>query len=309
MISFRLTQADLHLLRLVGECRVLRMSDLAVLLQRNVRALRRRLQRLAREHVVEVAAPAFGHGRGRPEKLVSLPERGVDVLRAKGILKPDVPVERVTAAAIHCVEHHLLVNAFRAQLAQAGRLVPALSTRFLSPDSPFLRRTKNGSPMVHERFSADDPADGWIDFTPDGVFSVTDRELGKTLLFFLEVDMGTQPLTSGKTGARDIRQKILNYQECFRQKRYKRYEKVWKCMLGGFRLLFLTVGVSRMTALCRLAREMRPSDFIWVSDRSSLASEGVWAPVWARGGRIEASRESILGSRSPSPCPPPADVT
>jgi len=40
---------------------------------------------------------------------------------------------------------------------------------------------------------------------PDGVFIITDKETEKTLLFFLEVDMGTETLVNTKLTPNDGR--------------------------------------------------------------------------------------------------------
>lgn len=61
----------------------------------------------------------------------------------------------------------------------------------------------------------------------DGVFIITDRESEKSLLFFLEVDMGTETLVNSNSKPIDVRQKIVNYQALFRAGQYKRYEKIF----------------------------------------------------------------------------------
>jgi hypothetical protein len=109
------------------------------------------------------------------------------------------------------------------------------------------------------------------------------------------VDLGTETLASPKRGLTDIRQKILNYGACFDTLIYKRYERLWNCQLKGFRLLFLTDTFPRMSTLCSLVREMLPSDFIWVAQKDRMFEDGISAEIWARGGRLDASPQSILG--------------
>ena len=50
-----------------------------------------------------------------------------------------------------------------------------------------------------------------VKFIPDGVCTITNRDQEKTVLFFLEVDMGTESATSPKGDPTAIEQKILNY--------------------------------------------------------------------------------------------------
>lgn len=143
------------------------------------------------------------------------------------------------------------------------------------------------------------------EFTPDGVFCLGHAGLSKTLLFFLEVDMGTETLASPLRLAQDVRQKVVNYQAYFKFRRYRRYEQVWGCALRGFRVLFLVDSSTRMAGICRLVQDMPPSDFIWVADRAGLLSGGVGAPIWARGGQSGTPPESILGRQMPDSLPAP----
>ena len=138
---------------------------------------------------------------------------------------------------------------------------------------------------------------------------MTHAELGRTLLFFLEVDRGTEPRNSTRRDKSNLRQKIINYREYFTIQQYKRYEKIMKCELRGFRLLILTETSTRFAALCRLVRAVPPSDFVWLTDREKLLLQGLWAPIWAPGGKVSESPQSILGSKMPNPCLSPASLT
>ena len=66
---------------------------------------------------------------------------------------------------------------------------------------------------MQERFATDETSVNAHIMIPDGVFTISHQE--KTLLFFLEVDMGTETLASTKQGTGDVRQKIINYQSLF----------------------------------------------------------------------------------------------
>ena len=304
-MSFRFSQQDLQLLTSIAEYRALCIRQIVTIHQRNAQALRRRLRCLGGQGLVRITSRGFGESRGRPEQLVSMSEAGVELLKSKKVLDPDIPTSYVTADRFRCLDHLLLVNDFRGQLAQMQRIDPTLAIRFLSPTSPTVSRSLDDRPLVHEKLQADDVLGRWVEFTPDGVFAITHAGLGKTVLFFLEADMGTETLASPQRIKLDVRQKIVNYQACFRLKRYKRYEQIWGCSLNGFRLLFLTHGPGRLASLCRLVQDMPPSDFIWLADRQSLLSKGVWAEIWSRGGRHDIPPQSILGSQMPESSPTP----
>jgi len=308
-MTARLTRTDRKLLAGIAEYRVLTVKQIARLHSRNTRVVQRRLADLENAGLVLAVSRGYGRKRGRPEKLISLSEQGVGVLRSNRTIGPDVSDDRVTSATIRCLDHQLLVNAFRIELAREGQNIPGLSVRFLSPTSPFLALRSDGYPSISDRVSVSGCTDKKLWFTPDGVFSISDDQRRRTVLFFLEVDMGTETLASPKRSRRDLRQKILNYREYFRSERYKRYEQTWSCDLRGFRLLFVTHTTNRLTAVCRLVRDMSPTGFIWLTDQARLLDKSLRAEVWAPGGRLGTGLESILGSRMPVPNARPCVVS
>ena len=119
----------------------------------------------------------------------------------------------------------------------------------------------------------------------------------RTVVRFLEADMGTESIASVARVPRDIRQKIINYQQYFQNGKHKVYEKLLDCRLKGFRLLFLTNTGTRLGSLCKLMQRMPPTDFIWLTTAEQMLSHGLSAKIWARGGRQEAPEESILGTK------------
>jgi hypothetical protein len=301
----RLKNSDLELLASIAEHRLLTVAQVSALNQRSQRGIRRRLQELEEAGTLRSSVRGFGRERGRPEKIVSLSEKAADLLREEGLLPREVPLERVTAEAIRCVDHQMLVNWFRIHLVHMERVIPRLKVQFLSSTSPSVALDGDDRPWITERVPTSDGGQGSIAFTPDGVFSITDTERKKTLLFYLEVDQGTETIGSPQRDHRDVRQKILNYQALFRSGGYKRFGQMWTCPLIGFRLLFLAHSPGRFALLCRLVHEMLPSDFIWLADQERLFAHGASAPIWARGGSPDAPSQSILGPSLSQPTPIP----
>ena len=295
-MAFTLNKNDRELLTLIAEYRLLTVSQIAALIRRNDRSVRRRVRGFANEHLIEVFTRSFGSGRGRPEGLVSLAWRGIDVLRKDGVLRGDLADDRIKTLKAHYVDHQLLVNWFRIHLVELERVVPQLLVRFLAPTSPFLDRGPDDWPLISERVTLGGTPERSTTFVPDGVFSITDGHQGKTLLFFVEADMGTESLGSSKDNSGAIRQKIVNYQAYFRSGAYRRYEDVWSCSLKGLRLLFFTVSSARLAALCRVVQDTPPSDFVWLTDTTRVLEHGVSASIWARGGKMDTEPESILGT-------------
>jgi len=241
----------------------------------------------------------YGRGLGRPEELNVLTEKGRKLLQDEGILSVDIAdITDKTTDSIF-IDHDFLVNWFRIHLLQIERVIPNLSVHYLTPHSSTLIQSKGDRHFLAERIPVNSSGEKIIEFIPDGVFSITNNEAEppKALLFFLEVDMGTETIASLDRNCKDVRQKIINYQALFRSGHYKRYEFVFEAKLNGFRLLILTNTHARSIALCHLVKEMPPSDFVWLTDQEQMFSHGLSADIWAQGGRHDDPMQSILGPK------------
>ena len=307
-MGLRINSHDIELLLSLAEHRVLTANHLAALHGRNVPALRRRLRVLARVGLVRASDGGLVERPGRPERLYSLMEDGSQLLRERGMLAASAALDDTTGRGVRHLRHLLAVNDFRVHLELVQRLVPDLAVQFLSP-GPLRKGTKGSAwPIIHERFHVQDGGDRLVEFTPDGVFSVSHTPTDRALLFFLEVDMGTESLVSKRHPHHDVRRKVANYQTYFRLARYKRYEEMFGSGFRGFRLLIVAGAPGRCASLCGLVRNMPPSDFVWLTDLDSVRSEGIWSLTWARGGRVGRPLESILGRLMPNASLPPASL-
>ena len=284
---------DLDLLRTIAALRVVTVHQLALLSGRKHDTLRRQLGVLQKQQLIQAGAIPVDGSRGRPEKILSLTSTGLKRLRDAGLDTPEIATEPVTMLLPKLVRHQLLIGTVRAHLSLMTRTWPEFQAKFLLPSDSVLA----GAGDI-ERAS----------LVPDAVLGLSHTGLGRTLLFFLEADRGTETLASNGGGS-DIRQKILNYQARFRSGEYKQYEQKLKAELKGFRVLFVTDTERRLTALCRVVRDTRPSDFIWLTDETSLSARGIGAPIWVRGGLIDIPRESILGSKMPAALQTPPSAT
>jgi len=295
----KITNSDVKLLSWIAEYKFLTVKQLGALGQRSLQVIRKRLRFLKSENLIIMQERAFGEGPGHPENIVILTEKGLKLLKDKDILSNHARyVTNATKDPIF-VNHDLLVNWVFIHLVQVGRENQCLSTRHLTISSHNLNKGNADKPLLMERFSSDKTSENYS-MIPDGVFIITDKETEKTLLFFLEVDMGTETLANTKRTPNDVRQKIINYQALFRTGQYKRYEKIFKAKLNGFRLLFLSNTHARLRALCKLVREMPPTDFVWLAVQDQMFSNGLSAEIWVRGGKDNDTLQSILGQKRAS---------
>lgn len=289
----KFNKRDGELLRCIAECHFLTIQQLGTLLGRSERGTANRLREL--EEVGHVRS-SFRHGKGRkgrPEKVAFLTSKGINTLRDNGVAIEQSDARRLTATSVNDLEHQLMVNAFRTSLCEMVRAVPKLTAKFLSPNSPFLPRQTDGYPFVRDAVpTGKGKGKRKRIFVPDGVCRLSHSEIGKTILFFLEADRGTEDEA-------EVRTKIQTYQAYLRLGGFKRYEAPTRCQLNGFRLLIVANSSARLQGLCRLTCKTRPSDFVWLTEEDRLVRPGLAGKIWARGGRMNRPPESILGSQAP----------
>jgi hypothetical protein len=298
---FKLNKNDTHLLGLIAEYRILTIDQVAILVERTTRSTRRRLADLADADLIDIDRYAYDGRLGRPEGIVSLTPRGLRALREVQGMDTAVVSGEVGAVQVRQLGHDIFVNWVRLHLCHAARLIPRLRIHFEVPAVALIQVQDDRRGHGRARRA------GQTDFglIPDGA----DQEAGKTVLFFLEVDMGTESLASANPATCSVLQKIQAYQSIFRSGAYKRYEGAWDCNLNGFRVLFVANSHVRLVGLCRLVQEVPPSDFVWLTDQDRLFEQGIGADIWLRGGRFDDRPQSILGHTlaRPTPIPLPSD--
>jgi len=240
----------LEILTTVAEYRILTSPQMAALSSMSKQSARKKLLGLVKNGLLLSATRGFGRNKGRPENVYTLSGVGVEELKKASLLNKAILNTKVSFENTRCLDHQLLLNWFRIHLRQIEYLYPQLSVNFFSSTSPFFNNEKEDESLIRESISSGTSSTP-IMFTPDGVFVIRDNNRKKSLLFFLEVDMGTESISSVTRNGNDIRQKIVNYQTYFKSNSYKRYEQILQTELKGFRLLFLTNSPSRMANLCR----------------------------------------------------------
>ena len=296
-MPFRLQKGDHEIIRYLAECRILSVSQLAASFRKSKQVMRRRCRELKLQGVITVNNE-YGQSFGRPERLFTLTGMGVDLLRNKGLIGKDVPYENVGPVSNRILGHQLLMNWFRIHLNELEEVEQGVTLKYWAYNSPFVPRKADGSLITTDYSPIGNKTVHQVKFTPDTVFSLTNASQEIAMLFFLEVDCGTETLSSPQRDMSDIRQKILNYQWYFQSLRYKRYEGILQVpFLHGFRVLFLAKTVGRLTALCKLTQEMDPTEFIYLTEQGRLFTDGVFAKIWARGGNLQIAPRSIVGRK------------
>ena len=282
----RLTRKRLALLEHLATYRILTAEQAAVLQGSGMQAARKRLASLLDMGLVEAIPQGYGRLAGRPGRLYHLSRKGITNLRSHGFDPLQQRYDPQTAGGISAVDHQLLLNWCLLHLLHLEQTHPPLAVSVTDSPSSLIRQDSSSSIA-----SADAP-----DVTiPDAVFGITCQEQGKTLLFFLEVDMATETVASPTRSRSDFRSKIVRYHRYLSSAGYKGYEPSLPHPLRGFRLLVVTPALRRLTSLCRLVGEMPPADFIWLTDQPTLFRAGFSGPIWVPGGQQDAPAQSIVG--------------
>ena len=294
----RFDRRDLELLSTIADYRVMTFDQIAALTERHPKRIQSRVFELQKQGGIAKSKRRGPAAPGQREALVSIAPGGFAILREAKVLRSDAVEKDVTLAGLPQVEHQLLLNWVRIHWAGIERLHPALKVRLVPHSSPAPHlgdAPPNGAARPVPVFIR---SEGGEVIVPDAVATIRDTERAMTVLFFLEVDMGSEPFEAPQKQRPTILKKIEKYQRYFRTQRYREYDSVWNCSLRGFRVLFVTNTGARATALGADLTHIRPREFIWIASQEDLLKHGPGAAVWARGGHQGQPLGSILGSRA-----------
>ena len=287
----------IKILTALADYRLMSAAQLAIYFEINKEAIWKHFRKLCSASLIKEFHTETGRSRGRPESMYSLTDRGIEVLRKKEILNLDKNNKFVLAENLEFIQHQILQNWFRLHLVYANRK----NTVFFEniPTNSSLYWEGNNYTNLYYRYeSITSTSDGKeIRFLPDVIFRCYDKMSGRILLFFVEIDRGTESLMNpDRKHQGDIAGKIINYLYCWNSNSYKKYEQVWNCKFNGFRLLFVTNSTERCANLCRLVSDLgSSSNFAWITEVGALFNSGVGGHIWNPGGRRGESLESILG--------------
>jgi hypothetical protein len=276
-----LTTTDLDVLRRMSDYQVLSIAQLASLYKISRQMAGRRAKGLARSGLVTLVLRNFAGAVGRPETVISLTKEGVQALEgaSSNSGKRSWPEpQNIDPARL---EHHLLLNWLRLHLVQMERQRSELRVNYLSSVEGNENKITSGG------------TEGAESIIPDGIYSITSPEQQKSLLFFVEVDMGTESLAGASR--QSIGAKVDAYQAVFAASSYKKFESILNGPFLGFRVLFLANSQPRLKHLCRLIASIKDTEFIWLSDQDSMFAEGIAGRIWIKGGRTGDGLFSILG--------------
>jgi len=287
-----LTSREKELLIHLAEYRILTTRQITLIDEAGLRAIQKTLKSLNEKGFLQQSYGNFSSLKGRPEMYCSLSEKGIRTLKSDPGLDIHIQSLLNTDKEKLNIKHELLVNWFRIHLLNLDKQRADFRTDFISTNSLFLPKRKNGMPLIADTTMVDNQ-NKW--FVPDGVFSIKSQKQNKSLLFFLEVDMSTESLSSNNKTNTTIAQKLRCYYAYYLNNGFKRYQKKWQDSFNGFRVLFVCNTARRKDSICRYMDSFDRFDFVWITDAHQLHHNGLAANIWVRGGNIHESLKSILG--------------
>jgi len=287
----------IDMLSVIADYRLMSATQLSIFFGITKQAVWKSVRKLSSCCLIKESQKEFGCSRGRPEVLYGLTELGVQELRNKGILNQDPHNKMVFADNLQAVEHQILQNWFRLHLVEANRQNKVLFEEIPTNSSLYWKNNAHKK-LYYDCQSFKTPKGKEITLIPDLVMRTVDRGSGKSLLFFVEIDRGTENLKGpDPTYQGDITGKIINYMYNWGGEIYKLYEQVWKCKFNGFRVLFMANTPKNSTRLCDVVSPLGDRcNFVWITDIEAMFDTGIAGPIWYAGGVRSSYRESILDS-------------
>ena len=293
----RIKTKSIKMLSVIADYRLMSATQLSVYFGITKQAVWNNIRKLHSTGAIKEIQKEFGRSRGRPEAMYGLTELGVQDLRKKGILNQDPDNKFVLADNLKAVEHQILLNWFRLHLAGANRQNKVLFED-VPTNSSLYWKDNDHKKLYYDCQPFTTAAGKEITLIPDLAMRTIDRDSGKSLLFFVEIDRGTENLKGpDRTYQRDITGKIINYMYNWGGDIYKLYEQVWKCKFNGFRVLFVANTPKNCTRLCDVVSNLGDlCNFVWITDIEALFDAGIGSHIWYAGGVRSSCRQSILDS-------------
>ncbi|SYZ73724.1 hypothetical protein TRIP_C50005 [Candidatus Zixiibacteriota bacterium] len=178
------------------------------------------------------------------------------------------------------MRHFLAINDFRIILKQACNREKVRLLGFI-PDYQGERTERRGIAKYIRDVVCDITTErDQVSHTPDGVFAL--EKEGRTALFFLEIDRGTEIVSDNTKG---VLKSLRFYTNYLIEGGYQRYAKDFRIgTLKGFRALYLTTSKTRLINIRKAAFGLqvpqKAKHFIWLALFQDITSGNLFLPVW-----------------------------
>jgi len=278
VLNYRLTERDLQVIVEVYKHRYLKSSQIALLLFPSQQTANRRLRVLLKNrYLTAFWAP------GIEERIISLGREGANIMQEHLGKSSSIP-STTLPKDYYFLRHFLEVNQFRIFLTQACERNSGIKLLGYIPEYYTLKTQRRGMVkyLKDSVESAEDEKET-VSHVPDGVFAL--EKDGKSSLFFLEIDRGTETISSEEKGVLKTFKFYVNY---LLSRGYERYQSDFRCQeFRGFRVLFITSSEERIgnireaaSNLALPAEHQKARRFIWLTEEGAVNADSVFEPIW-----------------------------
>ena len=241
----RLTTRDMEIIKSVFNFGCLTTSQICLLLDWHIKICQRRLRLLHKEdYLRKILLPISGQGRSPYVHYIG--QRAADQLN----IEPTKP--RVNYQLTHSMKNADLL--IQVSISFKGSDI----TCQILPEH--LIRTSGHTELI-----------------PDGVFML--KRQGKQALFIIENDSNTEIIKSPGFNE-DIENKIIRYQELFRNNDTRFFENYFESEFNRFRLLFIVSNFQRLSSISKIIKEHDSDGFIWLTTLNNFNKKGVNQNIW-----------------------------
>lgn len=218
-----------------------------------------------------------------PESIHRLTSKGLQVVaESLGVERDDLKWNEPSTKPrdYYFMRHFLAINDFRIALRIECQKHKVTLCGFI-PDYIGERTDKGGIVKYVKDVICDKSADRQeLSHTPDGAFAL-ERE-GRTALFFLEIDRGTEVVSDENKG---VLKMLRFYSQYLLDGKYQRYTKDFGVdAFKGFRSLIVTTTSARMSniraATSKLIVDRKSLRFQWITTGDSLSKGGIFGKIW-----------------------------
>jgi hypothetical protein len=231
-----------------------------------------------------------------PEHIYYLAEPGAAlVAESLGVALSDLKWNQASRAPkdYYFLRHFLKINDFRIALHKACRSSDISLLGFI-PEY-YGESAERGVPVKYIKdFICDITKPGAkLSHTPDGVFALAKNQAAA--LFFLEIDRGTEVVSSEEKGVLKAARFYLNY---LASAGYQRYREDFGCeQFKGFRALVVTTSDARVENMRKAISGFNFVDkakkFIWLTTDRQIDYTTIFQPIWLSADSADQTRYRI----------------
>jgi len=277
----RLTNRDQDLLRDTWLHRYLTAKQILRLHFTHLKVAQRRLRKLHKACYLDRFRPATATKKGFRTWWYRLGRLGAKlVAEHQGQSAGDVMPPSRTPTSMGFLAHHGLVTDFRIWLREACQDQEGFGYEFVPSYEEVRRKGRR-----RRRIALQVPDERRL-LIPDGAFTLQHQPTEKAVLFMLEADRGTEPLTGRHRSA--IEKKLAMYAAVYDSHGEDAYQTLFSHDFEGFRVLCIVPNPSRRDAFLRLSKDADLAPLVWTATQEFLEEPGnLDAQIWRAAPRGE----------------------